>query len=84
MAISLLTKVKMSGYSQLKRTMIRLAERHRFDPEDVACSNPQHTNSEVGCPDCYHPCQGCGEVFPCPDYLLIDEVLRDEPSNPGS
>jgi hypothetical protein len=32
---------------------------------DVACGNPQHTNFDVGCPDCAAVCDSCGEDWPC-------------------
>ena len=48
-------------------------ELHEFDSEDVACGNPRHTNFDVGCPDCYHPCQGCGESYPCQTVRAIEE-----------
>ena len=51
---------------------------HAFDAGDVACGNPRHTSLDVGCPECYYPCQGCAEPYPCPTVTAINEALGEE------
>jgi len=41
----------------------------------VSCGNPQHTNFEVGCPECTEYCEACGEVWPCPTRAAITDAL---------
>ena len=41
----------------------------------VSCGNPQHTNFEVGCPECAEYCEACGEVCPCPTLAAITDAL---------
>ena len=64
------------GYAEL------VAERDRLEAatEQVralhtgswGCSNPSHTNPEVGCPDCFIGCDACGELHPCPTIHALD------------
>ena len=41
----------------------------------VSCGNPQHTNFEVGCPECAEYCEASGEVCPCPTLAAITDAL---------
>lgn len=70
-----LTRAQHANYAATKRAVIAVLELHEFDSEDVACGNPRHTNFDVGCPDCYYPCQGCGESYPCPTFQAIEKEL---------
>ena len=44
-----------------------------------SCGNPQHTNPEVGCPDCAECCIECGDYLPCPTVQAIADALGVEP-----
>ena len=50
----------------------RLAAVEKLHSEyEPFCGNPQHTNLDVGCPDCAYICAGCGEVWPCDDIKAV-------------
>ena len=36
------------------------------------CANPQHTNPNVGCPECREICTSCGYDCPCPTIRALD------------
>ena len=40
------------------------------------CGNPRHTNPSVGCPECEVVCAACGERYPCPTAVTIEEALK--------
>ncbi len=42
------------------------------------CGNAQHTNFEVGCPDCLTVCAVDGEDYPCPDRQALDRLNGGE------
>lgn len=53
------------------RALIAEAETHQ---ELVTCGNPQHTNFEVGCPECAVVCDYCTCPWPCDARRLADAL----------
>ena len=53
------------------RELIAEAERHQ---ELVVCGNAQHTNFDVGCPDCAVVCDYCTCPWPCDARKCADAL----------